>query len=386
MLCCLALAAAVAAIQDDKPAQTPPMRWTGVLDEAEFQKLHELTREQAPPARGTMVEIGAQRAYLSLPEDATPPLPGVVVIHEWYGLNEHIKHWADRLAADGYAALAIDLYGGRVATDSAQAQALMNAVDEEQALAHLLAAHAFLADDPRIRACRRGVLGWCFGGGWSLRLAMAAPDLDAAVVYYGRLVDDPERLRAIRAPVLGIFGDRDRGIPPAAVDAFERAMREAGCELTVRRYDAEHAFANPSGARYDHAAAADAWKEVRAFLARHVKASAMPDLSAMRTYVFAMLKAGDKRGERIDAETTARLQEQHLAHIAAMARRGEIAFAGPMTERPGEDPVIGILLFTVSKAEAEKLVAEDPLVRAGRLRAELVEWFGPKWLAEKAPR
>jgi dipeptidyl aminopeptidase/acylaminoacyl peptidase len=247
--------------------------WTGVLDEREFAKLHELRGDAAPASRGATVDLGGgASAYLSLP-DGEAPFPAVVVIHEWWGLNDHIRHWADRLASDGYAALAVDLYGGKVATTPEEALATMQAVDEAEAAAVLRRAHAFLAADPRVRAERRGVIGWCFGGGWALRHAIAEPGLDAAVLYYGRLVTDPEQLARIRAPVLGVFGTRDRGIPPAAVEAWQQAMRAAGGgrHAEVLMCEADHAFANPSSARYDAEHAETAWRRARAFLAERLK-------------------------------------------------------------------------------------------------------------------
>lgn len=257
---------AVAQKSASGPTQTG---WTGVLDEAEFAALHELKQGQKPRLFGEDIEVRDAKAYLSLPGNKKPDA-AVLVIHEWWGLNDHIKHWTDRLAADGYAALAIDLYGGVVATTREGAMDAMRSVDEKEALATLLAAHRFLKNSPRVGAKRRACIGWCFGGGWSLKLAMAAPDLDAAVIYYGRLVTDKEKLAAIAAPILGVFGNQDRGIPPAAVDAFEQAMNAAGKNLRVRRYDANHAFANPSSARYSKEHAAAAWKETRAFLREHL--------------------------------------------------------------------------------------------------------------------
>lgn len=246
---------------------------TGVLSEEAFKALHEHRDGNAPAPTGEMIELDGTGAYLSLPPGAKTPVPAVVVIHEWWGLNGHIKHWADRLAADGYAALAVDLYGTKVATTPDEAMALMKSVDNEAARKTLGAAHRFLAEDPRIAANKRGVIGWCFGGGWSLQHALSTPDLDAAVVYYGRLVDDPQALSSISAPVLGVFGNLDEGIPPASVDAFEGAMKEAGRPLKVLRFDAPHAFANPSSKRYREEAAASAWTEVRAFLAENLRGS-----------------------------------------------------------------------------------------------------------------
>lgn len=248
----------------------PALGWTGMLGEKEFKALHELRKGEVPELHGETIELAGGYAYLSLPE-GEPPLPGIVVIHEWWGLNDNIRHWTDRLAADGYAAIAVDLYDGKVATTSDEAYETMMAVNDERALEILRAAFAFLKDDPRVKADRRGSIGWCFGGGWSLRLALAEPDLDACVMYYGRLVEDPEELSRIGASLCGIFANLDESIPPAAVDAFDKALTTAGVHHEIHRYDANHAFANPSGARYDFEAAADAWEKVRVFLAKNLK-------------------------------------------------------------------------------------------------------------------
>src|SRR5689334_2353382 len=111
------------------PAAPSPSAVPGGLSEEEFAALHTLREDGAPALKGEMVQLtDGTQAYLSLPPGASSPLPGVVVIHEWWGLNEHIKHWADRLAADGYAALAVDLYGGVVASDRETAMATMKKV------------------------------------------------------------------------------------------------------------------------------------------------------------------------------------------------------------------------------------------------------------------
>ncbi|MBZ4331002.1 dienelactone hydrolase family protein [Corallococcus interemptor] len=245
---------------------------TGAVSEEEFKAMHTLRTDAAPERKGQPVELSdGSKAYLSLPPGAKGPLPAVIVIHEWWGLNEHVQAWADRLAAEGYAALAVDLYHGKVATTPDQALALVKAADDDEATKTLLAAHAFLKSDPRIQAPRTGSIGWCFGGGWSLRTAMAIPELSAAVIYYGHPVTDPQQLSTIKAQVLGIFGTKDKSIPPATVKAFEKALDEAGVRSRIVEYDADHAFANPSGARYDERAAASAWAETSAFLARTLK-------------------------------------------------------------------------------------------------------------------
>jgi carboxymethylenebutenolidase len=241
---------------------------TGILSEEEFKALHVLRTDKPPPRRGRDIELGNQRAYLSSP--AGPPDAALVVIHEWWGLNEHIMHWTDRLAADGYAALAVDLYGGKVATDPDEAMKLMKAVDDKQALAILKDAVRYLGDE--VHAKRVGVIGWCFGGKWALETALAAPELDAAVVYYGHVDTDPQRLANLQAALLGIFGNKDKGIPPEQVNRFEFGLEQAGGkQYKILRYDAEHAFANPSSANYDEKSASQAWKEVRAFLKKRLK-------------------------------------------------------------------------------------------------------------------
>ncbi len=287
LLAVLALPSLVAAQggdkPDSKPASRPTTTWTGVLDEDAFAALHELKEGQAPKLHGKDIEVGGEKAYLSLPPGGKADA-AVLVIHEWWGLNDHIRHWADRLAASGYAALAIDLYRGVVATTRDAALAAMKGVNPDSALKTLRSAHDFLQEDERVAAKKTACIGWCFGGGWSLRLAIAEPNLDAAVIYYGRLIDDPKTLRAIRAPVLGIFGEKDRGIPPEAVANFRTGMEEAGRRVTIHSYPANHAFANPSSARYDHDNATRAWGEVRKFLSWEFATGQFSDRSRKLAY------------------------------------------------------------------------------------------------------
>lgn len=280
LLACAALAGACATVhthvQSDSlaPAQKPAPKTdspSGAISEDEFKKLHELKEGAAPALHGEMIELAGTKAYLSLPSSAKAPLPAIVVIHEWWGLNDHVKHWADRLAADGYAALAVDLYGGVVAKNPDEAMAAMKKVDDEASRKTLLAAHEFLAQDARVKAQKRGSIGWCFGGSKSLALALAAKDLDACVMYYGHPVLEPEKLAPLHAPLLGIFGARDASIPPETVAQFDKALTEAKKTHTILSYEAEHAFANPSSKRYDEKNAAAAWEKVRAFFAQHLK-------------------------------------------------------------------------------------------------------------------
>jgi len=213
--------------------------------------------------------------YLARPENATGPLPGLLVIHEWWGLNDNVRAMTRRLAGEGYVALAVDLYGGQVADTPDKARELMSAVDPNRAIENLRQARAQLAERLKTgdeTGGRIGVIGWCFGGGWSLRTALAMPDgIDATVIYYGHLVTDPNQLETLDSPVLGLFGAEDGSIPPDQVHAFEEALERLGKPVEVKIYDgAGHAFANPSGERYRPEAAQDAWRRTVAFLAKNL--------------------------------------------------------------------------------------------------------------------
>jgi len=169
-------------------------------------------------------------------------------------------------------ALAVDLYRGRVAADRDEAHELSRGLPEDRARRDLRAAFAYLASRPDVRAGRIGAIGWCMGGGWSLALAVAEPRLAASVIYYGRLVTDDSLLQQIQAPVLGLFGEEDRGIAVAGVRGFESAMQRLGKAVEIHVYaGAGHAFANATRPSYKEEAARDAWEKTRVFLARHLK-------------------------------------------------------------------------------------------------------------------
>ena len=242
---------------------------TGVVDEATFKAMHvpPAAGAQSTPLHGETIDLKGTRAYLSIPAGPGPH-PGIVVIHEWWGLNENIEHWADRMASAGWAAVAIDLYGGHVATTPDDALATMKAVDPEKANAIITAGIELLKSDPRIAAPKRAVIGWCFGGGWSLQTALAHPELDGAIMYYGQLETDPAKLGAMHAKLLGVFGKQDQGIPPEDVAQFDTALTTAKIDHEIHEYDAPHAFANPSNPKYNEEASADAWTHVLAFLKR----------------------------------------------------------------------------------------------------------------------
>ncbi len=245
---------------------------TGGVSEEEFKALHQLKEGAVAKLEGQMIDVkGAGKAYLTLPKDGKPGMPAVIVIHEWWGLNDNVKHWSDRLAALGYAALAVDLYDGKVTTTPDDAMKAMKAVDADKSRVTLKAAHEFLVTDPRIKAGKTASIGWCFGGHWSLETAIAVPELDACVIYYGTPITDVAVLGKIKAPILGVFGKQDPSINPKVVEGFSKALDEAKIPHTFHSYDAPHAFANPSNPKYDEKSAADAFEKVRAFLAAKMK-------------------------------------------------------------------------------------------------------------------
>ena len=201
------------------------------------------------------------------------PFPGIVVIHEWWGLNDWVKEQASKLGDQGYEALAIDLYRGKVATTSEMAHELTRSLEGKRLMRDLHAAFAFLQSQPSVRPDRIGSIGWCMGGGFSLDLALSEPTLAAAVINYGELETDPGELKKIHAPILGLFGAQDHGITPEEVRKFEAALKQMGKPIEVTIYpDAGHAFENPRNKdAYRPADTADAWKRTLAFLASTLK-------------------------------------------------------------------------------------------------------------------
>ncbi len=223
---------------------------------------------------GTAADGSALHGYLAHPtKPGRHPLPGVVAIHEWWGLNDNVRATARRWAGEGYSVLAVDLYGGKSATVPDSAQRLMLAVmaNPDQALANLTAANAYLRGTQH--APKVGTVGWCFGGGWSIRNALFnASQIDAAVAYYGPPDLDRSHLAMLRAPFLGLYGGADQGIPVAQVTELHAVLDSLGKTSEFRIYDgAKHAFANPSGPAYNAAAADDAWGRATAFFARYLK-------------------------------------------------------------------------------------------------------------------
>lgn len=206
--------------------------------------------------------------YLARPASASKDLPGLIVIHEWWGLNDNIRGVTDRLAAEGYQALAVDLYRGGSAETPKQAIALMQNLNQNVHVADSNLRQAYDYLDGEAGAPQIGVIGWCLGGHWSLHAALLMPDsIDAMVMYYGSVETDEARLATLQMPIMGNFAANDPIIPVDSVNQFTTTLEKLGKVVDVKIYaDAKHAFANPSGLAYNPKAADDAWKRSIVFL------------------------------------------------------------------------------------------------------------------------
>lgn len=192
----------------------------------------------------------------------------VFMIHEWWGLNDYIKQEAEKLQAElgNVNVIALDLYDGKVATTQQEAGKYMGEAKEERIRAIISGALDYVGPKAKV-----GTIGWCFGGGWSLQTAlMAGKRTSACVMYYGMPEGDLAKLKGMNGPVLGIFGSKDAWITPAKVKEFEVNMKKVSKKLTLKMYDADHAFANPSNPKFDKEAAADAHKTAVAFLTKYL--------------------------------------------------------------------------------------------------------------------
>jgi len=210
--------------------------------------------------------------YFVAPADMFEPLPAVIMIHEWWGLNDNIRVMADRLAAEGFIVLAVDLYGGKVAKNSAEARQLMLSVVEDMESANDNIRRAFDFVSATAGAPRVGSIGWRFGGTWSLNAAMLFPDeLDATVIYYAQVTDDEDKLRPIESPILGLFAAKDISMKVKSVDAFGAALERLRKDYEIHIYPGvSQTFADPTSDKYDEATAADAWRRTLEFLDRYL--------------------------------------------------------------------------------------------------------------------
>src|SRR6266516_4418461 len=216
-------------------------------------------------------DVDTVKAIAYMPE-GKGPFPAIVVIHEWWGLNDWVKEQASKLADQGYLALAVDFYRGKVATTREEAHELSRA-PADRVKRDLHASFEYLQSQPNVKKDRIGAIGWCWGGGYSLQVALQEPQLAADVINYGDVSADPDQLKKINAPVLGLFGAQDRGITPDDVKKFGNEMDKLGKKGDITIYpDAGHGFQNPvNGAGYNAADTADAWKKITAFFAGTLK-------------------------------------------------------------------------------------------------------------------
>ena len=200
------------------------------------------------------------------------PFPAIVVIHEWWGLNDWVKDQASKLADQGYLTLAVDFYRGKVATTRDQAHELSRA-PSDRVKRDSQAAFAYLQSRPDVKKDKIGAIGWCWGGGYSLQLAIAEPTLAADVINYGDVSASPDEIKKINAPILGLFGAQDQGITPDDVKKFGEQLNKLGKKGDLTVYpDAGHGFQNPvNGAGYKPEDTADAWSKILMFFAEHLK-------------------------------------------------------------------------------------------------------------------
>ena len=217
----------------------------------------------------SLTTAGGRNVSAALAVPAKTPAHAILLIHEWWGLNDQIKAVAAEFAKDGYVALAVDLFNGKVAATAEEAKALSSGTDPSAATDTLVSWIAWLKKNPKTNG-KVATIGWCFGGGWSLNAPLAAP-VRATVIYYGNVKKTAADLASLKSPVLMHYGLQDKYITTEMVQGFEAAAKEAHKRVTVYSYDANHAFANPTGAAYPYVkAAADlAWKRTLAFLRKY---------------------------------------------------------------------------------------------------------------------
>jgi carboxymethylenebutenolidase len=225
---------------------------------------------------GEMVQLqfegGNTSGYLATPKQGSGP--GLIVIQEWWGLVDHIKDVCDRFADEGFVALAPDMYHGKTTKSPDEAGKLMMALRIDQAEKDLGAAVQYLLTLDSTTSDKIGVIGFCMGGALALFAATKNQNIGACVVFYGIHPKVHPDLPNLNGPVLGIFGEKDRSVPPAAVHELERKIKDQGKQIEVKIYpDADHAFFNDTRPEvYKAEAAADAWRRTMVFLREHLSA------------------------------------------------------------------------------------------------------------------
>ena len=235
--------------------------------DGEFVVAHALPLETTHTAGGEAIRFtveGGEEGRAYLVKAATPTNNYIFVIHEWWGLNDHIRREADSLAAvmGNVHVIALDLYDGKVATTRENASKYMQGVKQERAEAIIKGARVYVGKDAKV-----ATIGWCFGGGWSLQTSLLLEEQAAGcVIYYGMPLQEAEKLKSLKSNVLGIFAEKDGWITPEVVNNFKETAEGVGKKVTIHQFDADHAFANPSSERYNKEAATKANALVLEFL------------------------------------------------------------------------------------------------------------------------
>jgi dienelactone hydrolase len=244
------------------------------------------TQTERHEIRGEVAEYRAgdtiMRGYLSHVRDGKGKHPGILVVHEWWGINKHVKKMADMLAGQGYTVLAVDLYGeGKQAENFEQASGLAQSIsgNSELRMSRLRAAMDFLRSRPDVDPNKMAAIGYSFGGNVVLQSALDGLDINGVVsIYGGFLVKVPESREGIKARILIMHGEKDWYVTPQMLTAFNTAMNRAGIDYDIITYkDAEHGFDNPDCERlaekfrgmhikYDKEAAEKSWEDLKKFL------------------------------------------------------------------------------------------------------------------------
>ena len=239
--------------------------------DSSFKEAHEIPATIEFKGKGSMLEFatpdGAKAQAHTIINDSTSK-KYLFVIHEWYGLNNHIKQEAERLAENlpQVNVMALDIYDGKVADNRDDASKYMKSVTEDRAKAIINGALAVAGEDAEV-----ATIGWCFGGGWSLKSSILAGEQGkACVIYYGMPVQSAEELAPIQADMLGIFAKQEKWINPEVVEKFANLAKATNKSLEVHSFDADHAFANPSSPRYNEEAAQKANAIALAFLKERI--------------------------------------------------------------------------------------------------------------------
>jgi carboxymethylenebutenolidase len=215
---------------------------------------------------------GPIKGFLAKPK-GNGPFPAIVVVHEWWGLSDWIKQNAERLASEGYVALAVDLYRGKVTSNPGEAHELMRALDPTEVVADLKGGVAYLKTLPFVAKDRKlGAIGWCMGGGYARLLSQASDAIGPTVICYGSVTTDPDQVAKLEGkPVLGIFGAEDRSIPANKVEEYAKMLRAKGAPAQIRIFDrAGHGFMRP-GDQHNPRATAEAWGLIDRFFATNLK-------------------------------------------------------------------------------------------------------------------